>query len=123
MSFFLDIAQGNTGGFCWYDVSGDPLAKPISPGLALGLTPGKRRAKYETASRDRHHLPALHQTTITELTKMRGLPREYITLPIAFKAIRESRRAQLWNRQASIIMDLTALAFRQVARKHHNQRY
>jgi hypothetical protein len=54
---------------------------------------------------------------------MRGLLREYITLPIAFKAIRESRRAQLWNRQASIIMDLTALAFRQVARKHHNQRY
>jgi hypothetical protein len=64
-----------------------------------------------------------NKTTITELTKMRGLPRGYITLPIAFKAIRESRRAQLWNRQAWIIMDLTALAFRQVARKHHNQRY
>jgi hypothetical protein len=61
MSFFLDIAQGNTGGFCWYDVSADPLAKLISPGLALGLTPGKRRAKYETASRERHHLPALQQ--------------------------------------------------------------
>lgn len=61
MSFFLDIAQGNTGGFCWYDVSADPLAELISPGLALGLTPGKRRAKYETASRERHHLPALQQ--------------------------------------------------------------
>jgi hypothetical protein len=64
-----------------------------------------------------------NKTTITELTKMRGLLREYITLPIAFKAIRESRRAQLWSRQASIIMDLTALAFRQVAGKHHNQRH
>jgi hypothetical protein len=52
MSFFLDIAQGNTGGFCWYDVSADSLAELISPGLACGLTPGKRRAKYETASRD-----------------------------------------------------------------------
>jgi hypothetical protein len=42
---------------------------------------------------------------------------------VAFKAIRENRRAQLWSRQASIIMDLTTLAFRQVARKQHSQRY
>ena len=77
----------------------------------------KLRGRCVTISR------RFNKTTITELTIMRGLLREYITLPIAFKAIRESRRAQLWNRQASIIMDLTALTFRQVARKHHNQRY
>jgi hypothetical protein len=35
-----------------------------------------------------------------------------ITIPIAFKAS-SCRRAQLWNRQASIIMDLTTLALRQ----------
>ena len=34
-----------------------------------------------------------------------------ITIPVAFKATC-SRRAQLWNRQASIIMDLTTLALR-----------
>jgi hypothetical protein len=34
-----------------------------------------------------------------------------ITIPVAFKASC-SRRAQLWNRQASIIMDLTTLALR-----------
>jgi hypothetical protein len=33
------------------------------------------------------------------------------TIPVAFKATC-SRRAQLWNRQASIIMDLTTLALR-----------
>jgi len=32
-----------------------------------------------------------------------------ITIPLAFKATC-SRRARLWNRQASIIMDLTTLA-------------
>ena len=35
-----------------------------------------------------------------------------IIVPIPFRAIRYSRRAQLWNRQASIIMDLTILALR-----------
>jgi len=43
---------------------------------------------------------------------MRSLLFKDITIPIAFKAIRCSRRAQLWNRQASIIRDLTKLAFR-----------
>jgi hypothetical protein len=32
--------------------------------------------------------------------------------PVVFKAIGFSRRVQLWNRQASIIMDLTTLALR-----------
>jgi hypothetical protein len=54
---------------------------------------------------------------------MRGLLPKHITLPIAFKAIRENRRTQLWNRQASIILDLTMLAYRQVPGKRRNQRY
>jgi hypothetical protein len=43
---------------------------------------------------------------------MRSLPCKTITYQAAFKAIPYSRRAQLWNRQASIITDLTMLAFR-----------
>jgi len=35
-----------------------------------------------------------------------------ITIPIAFKASHSSRRVQLWRRQASIITDLSVLAFR-----------
>ena len=35
-----------------------------------------------------------------------------ITIPVVFKAICYSRRVQLWNRQASIIMDPTTLALR-----------
>src|SRR5260370_1782113 len=37
---------------------------------------------------------------------MRSFVFNGITIPVAFKAIRRSRRSQLWNRQASIIMDL-----------------
>ena len=43
---------------------------------------------------------------------MRSLLFKDITVPVAFKAIPYSRRAQLWNRQASIVTDLTMLAFR-----------
>jgi hypothetical protein len=43
---------------------------------------------------------------------MRSFVFNGITIPVAFKAIRCSRRAQLWNRQASIIIDLTTLALR-----------
>ena len=35
-----------------------------------------------------------------------------ITTPVVFKTIRYSRRVQLWDRQALIIMDLTTLALR-----------
>ncbi len=35
-----------------------------------------------------------------------------ITSPVVFKAIRYRRRVQLWNRQASIIKDLTTLTLR-----------
>jgi hypothetical protein len=40
---------------------------------------------------------------------MRSFVFNDITVPVAFK-VTCSRRAQLWNRQASIIMDLTTLA-------------
>jgi hypothetical protein len=43
---------------------------------------------------------------------MRSLLFKDITIPVAFKTIPYSRRAQLWNRQASIVADLTMLAFR-----------
>jgi hypothetical protein len=43
---------------------------------------------------------------------MRSLLFKDITIPVAFKTIPYSRRAQLWNRQASIITDLTTLALR-----------
>ena len=41
---------------------------------------------------------------------MRSFVFNDITIPVAFKATC-SRRAQLWNRQASIIMDLTTWPF------------
>ena len=53
---------------------------------------------------------------------MRSFVSESITIPVAFKASRHCRRAQLWNRQASIIMDLTMLALRQIAERHRNRR-
>ena len=43
---------------------------------------------------------------------MRSFVFNDITIPVAFKAIRYGRRVQIWNRQASIITDLTTLALR-----------
>jgi hypothetical protein len=43
---------------------------------------------------------------------MRSLFIKTITIPAAFKTIHCTRRAQLWDRQASIIVDLSRLAFR-----------
>jgi len=60
----------------------------------------------------RHHRPALEKQPITESPTMRSFVSNDITIPVVFKAIRCGRRAQLWNRQASIIMDLTTLALR-----------
>jgi hypothetical protein len=48
---------------------------------------------------------------------MRSIVSNGITSPVAFKAIRYRRRVQLWNRQASIIKDLTTLTLR------HERRY
>jgi hypothetical protein len=41
---------------------------------------------------------------------MRSLVSNGIISPVVFKAIRCSRRVKLWNRQASIIRNLTTLA-------------
>jgi hypothetical protein len=49
---------------------------------------------------------------ITESPTMRSFVFDYIIIPAAFKTIRCKRRAQLWNRQASIIIDLTTVALR-----------
>jgi hypothetical protein len=43
---------------------------------------------------------------------MRSFVVNCITIPVGFKAIRYKRGAQLWNRQASIIIDLTIVALR-----------
>jgi hypothetical protein len=43
---------------------------------------------------------------------MRSLASNGIISPVVFTAIRCSRRVKLWNRQASIIRDLTTLALR-----------
>jgi hypothetical protein len=48
---------------------------------------------------------------------MRSFVSNSITTQVVFKVIPLSRRVQLWNRQASIIMDLTTLTFR------HERRY
>jgi hypothetical protein len=49
---------------------------------------------------------------ITESPIMRSFVFNYITIPVAFKAVGSKRRAQLWNRQASIIVELTTVALR-----------
>ena len=75
-------------------------------------TGGRSDRSMKLRREARHRLPALENQPITESPTMRSFVFNDITIPVAFKAIRCSRRAQLWNRQASIIMDLTALALR-----------
>ena len=43
---------------------------------------------------------------------MRSFVSNGITIPVVFKAIHYSRRVKLWNRQASITVELTTLALR-----------
>jgi hypothetical protein len=59
-----------------------------------------------------HHPPALDKQPITESPTMRSFVRNNITSPVIFKVIPHSRGVQLWNRQASVILDLTTLALR-----------
>jgi hypothetical protein len=49
---------------------------------------------------------------ITESPTMRSFVVNFITIPVGFKTVRCKRRAQLWSRQASIIIDLTTVALR-----------
>jgi hypothetical protein len=83
---------------------------------AWNLLPNTERSDQymNRAGEMRHHLPALERQPITESPTMRSLVLNCITIPVAFKAIRYKRRAQLWNRQASIIIDLTTVALRHV---------
>src|SRR4029077_1872821 len=74
-------------------------------------------AKRIFAVRNRFYLsitipPALDKQAITESRTMRSLASNGIISPVVFTAIRCSRRVKLWNRQASIIRDLTTLALR-----------
>jgi hypothetical protein len=46
---------------------------------------------------------------------MRSLFIKTITIPAAFKTVHCARRAQLWGRQASIVIGLSRLAFRHTA--------
>jgi hypothetical protein len=43
---------------------------------------------------------------------MRSFTSSGITIPVAFKAVRYRRRVQQWNRQTSIITELTTLPLR-----------
>jgi len=65
----------------------------------------------------RHRLAALlRKQPVTESPTMRSLLFKDITIPVGFKAIPYCLCAQLWNRQASIVTDLTTLAL------HHRWR-
>src|ERR1700745_3645694 len=59
-----------------------------------------------------HHPPALDEQAITESRTMRSLASNGIISRVGFTALSCSRRVKLWNRQASIIRDLTTLALR-----------
>src|SRR5258708_193281 len=113
MSLSLHIAQGNAR-----RVAGKkgPAKLPardqcVAVALRRGLITRIRGSdQYMKARREtHHHPPALYKQPITESPTMRS---NGITSPVVFKAIRYRRRVQLWNRQASIIKDLTTLTLR-----------
>ena len=66
----------------------------------------------KTRRETHHHPTALDRQPITESPTMRSFAPNSITTPIVFKAVRHNRRVKLWNRQASIITDLTTLTLR-----------
>src|ERR1700736_5122061 len=113
MPLSLHIAEGNAR-----RVAGrkGPAKLParisvLRPHCGLGSNT-KRGNQYMKPRREtRHHRLALEKQPITESPTMRSFIFNDITNPVAFKATC-SRRAQLWNRQASIIMELTVLALR-----------
>ena len=115
MSLSLHIARGNRKTLSRQERTSEATSPKygVAPALWIFTRTGGRsdpsiKPRWET----RHRLPALEKQPITESPTMRSFVFDYITIPVAFKAIRCSRRPQLWNRQARIIMDLTALALR-----------
>jgi hypothetical protein len=116
MPLSLHIAQGNAR-----RVAGKkgPAKLParisvLRPALRLGYYPDTERSDQQMNARRemRHHPPALDKQPITESPTMRSCVSKGITSPVVFKAV----RVQLWNRQASIIIDLTTLTLRHKGR-------
>jgi hypothetical protein len=116
MSLSLHIAQGDAR-----RVAGKkgPAKLParisvLPPHFGLDLYPNTERSdQYMKARREaRHHPTALEKQPINESPTMRSFVFNSITTPVVFKGDRSSRRVQLWNRQASIIIDLTTLTLR-----------
>ena len=118
MHLSLHIAQGDAGRVVGKQSTSNAAslnrwARPAIAAWAYYRTRARLRIyRYVKARRETHHHPtALDKQPITESPTMRSFVFNDITIPVAFKATC-SRRAQLWNRQASIIMDLTTLALR-----------
>src|SRR5260221_3229831 len=117
MSLSLHIAQGNARRVAGKKGPAKLLAadQRVAGAMRLGLITRKLSAVTNemNARREmRHHPPAPDKQPITESPTMRSFNSKGITSPVVFKAIGFSRRVQLWNRQASIIMYLTTLALR-----------
>src|SRR5260370_30605062 len=121
MSLSLHIAQGNAR-----RVAGKKGQQSCQPGsvccgriAACAYYPNTERSDQYMKARsgDASPSPALYKQPITESPTMRSIVSNGITSPVAFKAIRYRRRVQLWNRQVSIIKDLTTLTLR------HERRY
>jgi hypothetical protein len=117
MHLSLHIAQGDAGRVAGKQSTSDAAslnrwARPAIAAWAYYRTRARLRIyRYVKARREtHHHPPALDKQPITESPSMRSSLSKNITPPVAFKVTCYSRRFQLWNRQASIITNLTALA-------------
>jgi hypothetical protein len=110
MPLSLHIAQGNTRRLAGRKGPAELPAR-VSAFAAWAYYPNTERSEQYMKPRRglRHHPPALEKQPITESPTMRSFVSNNITIPVALKAIRYSRRAQLWNRRASIITDLRYL--------------
>jgi len=115
MPLSLHIAEGNARRVAGRKGSAKLPARLVCCGRIAAwdyYSNTKRGNQYMKPRRQtRPHRSALEKQPITESPTMRSFVFNDITIPVAFKATC-SRRAQLWNRQASIIMDLTTLALR-----------
>jgi hypothetical protein len=69
-------------------------------------------ANDETVREDASSSPGLKNSPPTSHRQREILFLTISLFPVAFKAISCIRRAEVWNRQASIVVDLTTLAIR-----------
>jgi hypothetical protein len=116
MHLSLHIAQGDAGRVAGKQRASNAasLNRCVRPAIAAWAYYRTRSAAAnlwirESAPETHHHLPALDKQPITESPRMRSLLPQDITTAVALKVTSCSRRFQLWNRQASIIRNLTAL--------------